>query len=254
MKVYPFLNFPKTCVDFTTWPMNRGVVESIDGFMAISPFTRDFMRTHLQQLGWDRDVPMEVIPNAVMMPETSPANEYEDDDRNILYASGSGIWKGPHIALYAARKLLSEGSEEFTMTMLGVEGDTWIKDLVKRLEIERHVKLLPWLPRKQLGGLMARSAVALLPALTPEPLPRVPIEANLLGTPAIVSNRGAFPYTIVDGVTGLVTEPSVEAVTKCMDDALGADWNRELIARTAKERFNPARLGGDLVRFLESFV
>ena len=254
LKVYQFLNFPKTCVEFVTWPMNRVVVESIDGWVAISPFTRDFMRSHLQQLGWDRDVPMEVIPNAVMMPEPIIAENCQDDGREILYASGSGIWKGPHIVLSAARQLLNEGSKGFTITMLGVQGDDWIKGLVRRLQIERHVKLLPWLPRKEVGGLMVRSAVVLLPALTPEPLPRVPIEANLLGTPAIVSNRGALPYTIVDRVTGLVTEPSVEAMAKCVDDALRTDWNPEVIARTAKERFDPARLGGDLVCFLESFV
>lgn len=253
MKVYQLLNFPKSYVNFVTWPMNEVVVKSIDGFVAVSEFTKDLVRIHLPQLN---DVQIEVVPNPIIMPEPSeaPTNHEGGSGSMILYGSGPGIIKGPHIALYAARKLLDEGFKEFTLTMLNVQGDAWIEGLVRRLGIEEYVRLLPKLPRTQVGALMAKSAVVLVPSLAPEPLPRVPIESNLLGTPAIVSNRGALPNTIVDRVTGLVTEPSVDAVAKSIDDALRTEWDRELIARTAKERFDPERIVDNFTRFLETFI
>jgi glycosyltransferase involved in cell wall biosynthesis len=234
--------------------MNERIVESIDGFVAVSRHTRDLMRTHLPQLN---DVPVEAVPNAVMVPDPSSARKNYQGNRDItiLYASGSNILKGPHIALYATRKLLDEGSKDFTLAMLGVEQTAWIRSLVKRLKIEGHVRLLARLPsRAQVLALMASSTAVLMPSLHPEAFGRIPVEANLLGTPAIVSNRGALPDTITDQVTGLVTEPTAEAVAKAMDEALGADWNRELISRIAKERFDPERTVDRFVHFLEKFV
>jgi glycosyltransferase involved in cell wall biosynthesis len=254
MKLYELLNLPKSCLDFITWPMNERIVESIDGFVAVSRYTRDLMRTHLPQLS---DVPVEVVPNAVMVPEPNfTGKDYQSNhDITILYASGSSILKGPHIALYAVRKLLDEGSKDFTLTILGCEHVAWMKSLVKRLKIEEHVRLLGRLPsRAQVSAFMASSTAVLMPSLYPEPFGRIPVEANLLGTPAIVSNRGALPDTIVNRVTGLVAEPAVEAVAKALGEAIGAEWNRESISRIAKERFDPERTVAKFVRFLETFV
>ncbi|MGA2785289.1 MAG: glycosyltransferase family 4 protein [Candidatus Bathyarchaeia archaeon] len=252
MKAYQLLNLPKSYLDFVTWPMNEVVVESIDGFLAVSQFTKDLVRTHLPGL----NAPIEVIPNPVTMPEPNIAAEdyHNGDHKLILYPSGSGISKGPHIALYAIRKLLDEGSKDLTLTMLKTQGDLWIRNLVKRLRLENQVRLLPTLPRTQVSTLMANSSVVLVPSLAPETFGRIPVEANLLGTPAVVSNRGALPNQIVDRATGIVTEPTVDAFAKSVDEALRVDWDRELIARTAKERFNPERICDDLVRFLETFI
>jgi glycosyltransferase involved in cell wall biosynthesis len=254
MKLYQLLNLPKSCLDFITYPMNERIVESIDGFVAVSRHTRDLMRTHLPQLN---DVPVEVVPNAVMVADPSSARKNYQGNRDItiLYASGSSILKGPHIPLYATRKLLDEGSKDFTLAMLGVEQTAWIRSLVKRLKIEGHVRLLARLPlRAQVLAFIASSTAVLIPSLYPEPFGRIPVEANLLGRPAIVSNRGALPDTIVDQVTGLVTEPSVEAVAEALGEALRVDWNRESISRIAKERFDPERTIDRFVHFLEKFV
>lgn len=255
MKLYQLLNLPKSCLDFNSWPMNEHIVESIDGFVAVSRHTRDLMRTHLPQLN---DVPVEVVPNAVIVPEPNFTRDCPGNrDITILYASGPAVLKGPHIAMYAVRKLLDEGSRDFTLTMLGARWEHvgWIKGLVKRLKIDGHVRLLGRLPsRAQVSAFMATSTVVLMPSVAPEPFGRIPVEANLLGTPAVVSNRGGLPDTVVDQVTGLVTEPAVEAVAKALGEALRADWNRESISRIAKKRFDPERTIDKFVRFLETYV
>jgi glycosyltransferase involved in cell wall biosynthesis len=99
---------------------------------------------------------------------------------------------------------------------------------------------------------MADSAIVLLPFLTPEPFPRVAIEANLVGTPAVVSNRGALPNLIVDKVTGLVTEPTVEKSAESVGEALRTNWDRELIIRTTRDRFDPEKSTDKLVQVLTS--
>jgi glycosyltransferase involved in cell wall biosynthesis len=135
-----------------------------------------------------------------------------------------------------------------------VEDDAWIRNLVKKLRMENNVKLLPTLDRKRVSTLMANSSVVLMPSLYPETFGRIPVEANLLGTPAIVSNRGALPNAVINEVTGLVTEPIVGEVAKAVADALTRHWNRQLISRTAKKRFDPKRIVDDFVNFLETFT
>lgn len=247
MKIYQLLNFPKSFVDFITWPLKEDVFENIDCFMALSEFTRDLMRIHLPQI---KDIPIEVVPNPVVMPDHIQPLMSDVQGKSILYASGPGIHKGPHIALQATKTLLDESSEELTLTMLGVEDNTWVNNIVRQLQIGKHVRLLPKLPRQQVLSLMAGSAVALMPFLTPEPFPRVAVEANLVGTPVIVSNRGALPTLIVDKVTGLVNEPTAEQFAKSLREALRIDWDRDLIVRTTRERFDPEKGTDKLVRAL----
>jgi glycosyltransferase involved in cell wall biosynthesis len=251
MKAYQLLNFPRSYLDFAKWPMNTSVVESIDGFHALSEFARDLARTHVPHLA---DLPIEVIPNPVIMPNPELASSgYENGDEAVLYASGAGIIKGPHIALYATRKLLDEGSH-FTLVMLKTQTDNWIRTLVKRLHLENQVKLLPAVSKSQVSTLMARSKLVIMPSLYPETFGRIPVEANLLGVPAVVSTRGALPSVVVDKVTGLVTEPSVDAFAMSIHDALNGTWNRELITRITKERFNPERIIDDFIHFLNTFI
>jgi glycosyltransferase involved in cell wall biosynthesis len=256
MNLNQLLNFPKSFLDFNTWPMGERIVESVDGFVAVSRYTRDLMRTHLPQLN---GIPIEAIPNPVMVPEPDCTwkDRQSDHEIGILYASGPSILKGAHLALYAVRNLVDEGSKDFMLTMSGArwEHDDWIKTLVKRLKIEGHVRLLGRVPsRAQLSAFMVKSTVVLMPSVLPEPFGRIPVEANLLGTPAVVSNRGGLPDTIVDQVTGLVTEPTVEAVAGALGQALRADWDRESISRIARERFDPERTVEKFMHFLETFI
>jgi len=250
MNIYQLLNLPKSWLDFTFWRMKRSFIDSIDAFIACSSYVRDLIRVHLPQL---KDVPIEVIHNpvGVSRPEGTPDRLEDRSKKMILYASGGRMTKGAHIALYAIRKLLDQGYDELTLTMLATEGVPWIRGLVSRLSIERHVSLLPKLQRSLVLGMMANCEALLLPSLWPEPFGNVSVEANLMGAPALVSNRGGLPETIVDKVTGLLAEPTVDAIADSLVQSLRTDWNRELIARKTRERFDPERTAEQLINFLE---
>jgi len=53
-------------------------------------------------------------------------------------------------------------------------------------------------------------------SIVPEAFGRVPIEANRLGTPAVVSNRGGLPETITPSKSGLVADPYAESLAKAL--------------------------------------
>jgi len=249
-RFYHLIDYATGPIDLLRWPMRERVVQSMDGFVAVSEFARNLLLIHLPEL---RNIPFDVVPNPVMVPEIAAENEDRKDDLDIVYASGGTLTKGPHICLYAGRRLIDEGVREFKLTMLGVKGNRWIEKYVRELGLQKHVELFPRVEREEGCRFMARSSLVLMPSLAPEAFGRIPVEANKLGTPAIVSDRGALPDAIVDRITGFVAEPSEEVFAQAVARALTERWDRELIVRTARTRFDPERIVNDFIRFLHRF-
>jgi len=254
MRAYQLIDFVKGPVDFIRWPMKGNLAESngfngLDGFAAPSKYVKDFVLTHSPHL---ETLPFGVIHNPITVPEIG-ANEIDQKDRpTMLYASGPSFTKGPHIALQATKMLLDEGKEA-SLSMINVQGSAWIENLIARLGLEKHVEVLPRLARSELCKRMANSDFVLMPSILPESFGRIPVEANLVGTPAIVSDRGALPDSIIDGATGILAEPSAQAFAKAISIAMSTDWNRRRIVEATK-RFDPEVIADDFVRFLERFV
>lgn len=248
------LDCVKGPIDFMSWSITRSkmnVIDNIDAFVAVSNFVKDLNLTHLPYLS---SVPIEVVPNPILIPKLRKNKELLKDNSTILYASGPDLTKGVHIALYTVRELLFEGRKDIMLIMLGSRGNTWIEKTVRKLRIQENVKLLPKLKREEVYILMANCKLVLMPSISPEAFGRVPAEANLLGTPAIVSNRGALPEIIVNGVTGFVTEPSIEAFTRAVNDALSTEWDRQQIISTAEARFNPQRIAEVFLHLFKKFA
>jgi glycosyltransferase involved in cell wall biosynthesis len=152
------------------------------------------------------------------------------------------------------KQLIDEGLKEVMLIMLRVKGTTWIESLVRKLNLEKHVQLCRRLERNKVFSLMASSSLVVTPSLWPEGFGRIPVEANKLGTPAVVSNRGALPEVVTDRVTALVTEPSIHTFAVTISEASRMNWNRQLISRMARARFDPEHIVRDFVLFLQRFV
>ncbi len=249
-RTYQILDTVKGPMDFLRWPMINSVLGSIDGFVAVSHATKDLILTHLPQL---RATPFTVVHNPVLVENyNSPITT--KDGFSMLYASGGGVYKGPHVALHAARRLLNGGYDNFELALFGTSGVTWLEGLVRELNLSKHVKLLPRENVQVVHKFMAVASVVLMPSLWPEPLGRIPIEANKLGTPAIVSTRGGCPETVVDHVTGLVADPTETDFAEAMMQASRMNWDRTLIKHTAALNFDPDQAVDEFMRFLQSFV
>jgi glycosyltransferase involved in cell wall biosynthesis len=102
---------------------------------------------------------------------------------------------------------------------------------------------------------MYKARAVVMPSIWPEPFGRIPVEANRLGVPAVVSSAGGLPETVVNGVTGYVfkagdADDLAEKVVKVLE----RDFNREEVIRHSYEKINPQREVERLVKFFESVV
>jgi len=212
--LYKLLDFAKGPLDYARFRMLlRGVVESIDGFIAVSRFVEE---VHRRLLGSDK--PIETIYNPVTTPleflSSNSGNVAEPRDDVILYASGSNPVKGPHLALEALKILVEEGYK-VRMVMTGCKG-SWVEVYAKRIGVGEYVEFADKMPPEQLYKLMYRARAVIMSSIVPEAFGRIPVEANRLGTPAVVTNRGGLPETIVPFKTGLVTDPHAESLAKAL--------------------------------------
>ena len=101
------------------------------------------------------------------------------------------------------------------------------------------------------GRLMARARAVLAPTLYLEPFGGVAVEAQFCGTPAITTDWGAFPETVVQGVTGFRCHylgEFVEAIHRA------STLDRTAIRRRAIETYSLAVVGAQYERYFEQLA
>lgn len=67
---------------------------------------------------------------------------------------------------------------------------------------QSHIRYLPAVGPKERAALLQNAKAVLMPTYYLEPFGGVNVEAQLCGTPVITTDWGAFPETVVHGVTG----------------------------------------------------
>jgi glycosyltransferase involved in cell wall biosynthesis len=238
--------------DFSQWAYARSrvnIMENIDCFAPVSSFLMDQL---LRQLPYLKGIPYEVIPNPISVPALN-SKQYNARECTILYASGSQLAKGPHIALNSAKHLLSAGFKDFKLVMLAVAGCSWIEREVQQLRLQKNVVLLPRVSRNETYKHMSESKLILMPTVGLETFGRIPVEANLLGTPAVVSNLGALPEAITEGTTGFSCVPLPEEFGRKTVKALETSWDSDVIRSITKAKFDPELALEKFLRLLGRF-
>jgi len=247
-RVYWLLDFVKGPLDFFRWSeLMNGVVESIDGFIAVSKTLWDI---HVHNLPSLSSKPFSIIYNLVTEPlkyvKPDPHEPYGD---YILYASGSNILKGPHILLEAWQDVSKE-FKDLKLYMVGCR-DTWVERKARQMNL-RNIEFMERLPPdRRYYYLMYKAKAVVMPSLVPEAFGRIPVEANRLGVLAVVTNRGALPEIIEDGITGTVTKANSNDLAEAVTKTLSRDWDRGAIIRRVSERINPNDIINELLRFFE---
>ena len=110
------------------------------------------------------------------------------------------------------------------------------------------VEVLGSMPRDQLRGLMARSAVTICAVRWDEPFGMVAAEAQMAGCPVAAYRRGAMPEVIEDGVSGRLADPEdvdalAAAIVACLEldrRAVRASALRRLGLDAALDRYELA--------------
>jgi glycosyltransferase involved in cell wall biosynthesis len=249
--LYWLLDFVKGPLDYYEWSkLMDDVVESIDRFVAVSKALWDIHVRHLPDLN---NEPFSVIYNLITEPlryiRPSPHELYAG---YVLYASGSNPNKGPHLLL-KSWATVSKEFRDLKLYMIGCKG-SWVERLAKRMSLN-NVIFFGKLPSDEYYRLIYKARAVVMPSIWPEPFGRIPVEANRLGVPAVVSSAGGLPETIVDGATGYIFKANdVNDLAEKVMKVLGRDFDREEIIVHSYERINPQREVEKLIKFFEDVI
>jgi glycosyltransferase involved in cell wall biosynthesis len=249
--IYWLLDLVKAPLDFLEWKryVNYDLYKSIDGFMPVSQALLNVYVKHFPEF---KCKPSMVIYNPVIEPlkYVNPRiNEpYKD---YILYASGSDALKGPHLLLKAWQEVSKE-FRDLELFMIGCK-NTWIEEKAHKMNL-KNIIFAERLPSREYYHLMYKAKAVVMPSIWPEPFGRIPVEANRLGVPAIVSNRGALPEIIEDGVTGVVSEASSDSLAEAIVEVISRSWDRGKIIENTWKRINPHNIILKMLDFFEMIL
>ena len=85
------------------------------------------------------------------------------------------------------------------------------------------VRFVGWLSQADLPAEIRRSDILVVPTVAQEALGRTAVEAMAAGRPVVASRIGGLPFTVQDGLTGLLAEPGDAAdlaakIRRLLDD------------------------------------
>jgi glycosyltransferase involved in cell wall biosynthesis len=249
----PSIHLVKDPLEYVRWrQLIGGVLDSIDGYIAVSNALWSIHIDHVPELA---EKPSAVIYNPVTEPlkyiRPDPEEPYSD---YILYASGPNLHKGPHLLLKAWSEVHKE-LRGMKLYMVGCK-NSWIEKLASKMGLS-DIVFMERLPlTTNYYYLMYKAKAVVMPSIAPESFGRIPVEANRLGVPAIVSSSGGLPEVIEDGVTGYIFKSSdfSELSERIIRLLINRDFDRITVMENSNSRLNAQRQIEELTKFFEKVL
>jgi glycosyltransferase involved in cell wall biosynthesis len=151
----------------------------------------------------------------------------------LLVVSALVPYKRVDLAIQAAR---------LAAMPLTIVGDGPELDMLKGLA-GSDVTFRGWCTNEEIRDLYRSSVATILPG--EEDFGIVPLEAQACGRPVVALGRGGALETVVDGETGVLVEPGVEALADGLRRAVVRSWEAEKIRRHA-DAFSRARFVSEI--------
>lgn len=143
---------------------------------------------------------IEVLYNSIEIKHTNVIKDYSK--KKILFLGRIGKRKGVYDILEVAPKIVSKHPEvEFFIAGDG-EVDK-IKELCKRNNIEKNMKIIGWISGNDKIQLLNEATVYLLPSYN-EGMPISILEAMSYSLPIVSTNIGGIPQLITNGIEGYI--------------------------------------------------
>jgi len=158
---------------------------------------------------------IKIIPNAINTNITVQAHKKR---KRLLCVGRLVPWKNFDKVVKIMPRIIKKNPE----VKLLIVGDgpelTNLKQLSKKLKVNKNIKFLGRLPRKDVLKLFSEGGIVILPSLY-EGMSHVLLEAQLHKCPVIVSRYGGNPETIINKKTGFVINNNLERVIlKLLDE------------------------------------
>ena len=203
----------------------RRIVESAQAILAPSEFVRNWYLEHGMA-----SAPLFTLPLGIEAPSVSLSANSADSSKpvRLLYLGGIAPIKGVHVIIEAMRNVnMNSASENIASRRveLQIAGDlTTHPDYADHLRAlaTANVRFLGKLSREQVWQALAQADALLVPSLSHETYCFAAREAQSVGTPLLVSEKGALTEIVRDGVNGrLLPAGDVRAwqcaIRECLD-------------------------------------
>jgi glycosyltransferase involved in cell wall biosynthesis len=247
-RLYWSLLFVKGPVDYVMWRRSRtDVFESIDGYIAVSNASWRIHTSHIPNLN---DKLSTIIYYPITMPLKHVKLSLDEPYSNyIVYASGPGPIKGPHILLEAWSEVSRE-HRDLKLYMVWCKG-SWVEKVAERRGL-KNIVFTEKLSLENLYHLMYKARAVVMPSVWVEPFGRIPVEANKLGVPAIISSSTGVAEVMVDSVTGYIFKSGdpgelSEKIIKLINES----FDRATLIKYSSEKLNAQRQVSELIKFFE---
>jgi glycosyltransferase involved in cell wall biosynthesis len=171
-------------------------------------------------------------PGCLSEDEVAPDGRWPVEER-LLVVSALVPYKRVDLAINAAR---------LAKMPLTIVGDGPDRDSLQALAGE-GITFRGWCSNEEIRELYRSSIATILPG--EEDFGIVPLEAQACGRPVVALGRGGALETVVDGVTGVLVEPGVEALADGLRRAAQVSWNQAAIREHA-EKFSRARFVAEI--------
>ena len=146
-----------------------------------------------------------------------------EDAAPVIASVGSFEHRKGHPVLFEAVAQLAAGPLPHIHLMMVGDGpdEAMLKEMVKTMEIEKHVTFFPFTSEPQY--VFERIDATVLPSLYKEGLPNVLLESMAMDVPVVSSDLGGVGEIVKDGETGYKVTPGdsiglAEAITKLWGD------------------------------------
>jgi glycosyltransferase involved in cell wall biosynthesis len=135
--------------------------------------------------------------------------------------------KGFHV-LHQACSLLQQRRNDFELVATGDPPG----------QRDQFTRFIGWLSQEQLAAHLQTTDILVMPTIAQEALGRTAVEAMAAGRPVVASRLGGLPFTLRDGITGLLCRPGDHNdLADKIEFLLDNPTVREQMGRRGRERF-----------------
>lgn len=180
-----------------------------------------------------------------------PGVMYENTDVKVLSVGSLSRVKGHDILLNAMCRV----EKALTLTIIG--NGPLLDDYLKFIESNGlcdRVSIIKEVENHNLGEYIRKSTVFCMPSRS-EGFGLACLEALACGVPVIGSNVGGLSEMIIEGFNGYLFAPEdTDSLAKKLAMALEKDWDREKIAKWAREHYSVDRWTGKMISLIQSEI
>ena len=169
--------------------------ENAEAVLVLNPLIADLIRPYAKSV---RVVTWGMDPDRFPWPWPDDACYSPPERVARIFMAGlvSEYIKGFHV-LHEACQALWNKQRDFELVATGEPAG----------RVDEFTRFVGWLSQDELPRHIREADILVMPTIAQEGLGRTTVEAMAVGRPVIASRIGGLPYTVRDGLTGLLCEP-----------------------------------------------